>query len=86
MQPSEYLCHFTYGDLQSCPARTQLLREIPQTFLDKEIVLRCGVRLSPEAWLDNVQTQDLSPAGGMDKRGMVVHPQVTLEPDDGVVH
>ncbi len=86
MQPREHFCHFAHGHLQPCAARTQLLREIPQTFLDKEIVLRCGVRLSPEAGLDDVQTQDLSLAGGMDKRGMVVHPQVTLEPDDGVVH
>gem|GEM_PF-4046804 len=86
MQPPEYLRHFTNGDLQPCPACTQLLLEIPQTFLDKEIVLRCGVRLGPEAWLDDVQTQDLSLAGGMDKRGMVVHSQVALEPDDGVAH
>ncbi|OMP13209.1 hypothetical protein COLO4_02084 [Corchorus olitorius] len=86
MQPAEYLRHFTHGDLQPCAACAQLLREIVQAFLDKEIVLRCGVRLRPKARLDDVQTQDFSPAGGIDQRGVIVHPQVALEPDDGVGH
>ncbi|CAA0016895.1 Uncharacterised protein [Klebsiella pneumoniae] len=86
MQPPEYLRHFAHGDLQPCAACTQLLRKIVQAFLDKEIVLGCGVRLRPQAWLDDVQTQDFSPARGVDQRGVVVHPQVALEPDDGVAH
>ena len=45
-----------------------------------------AVRLRPELGLDNVQAKQRAALRGMGQRGVVVHPQVALEPDNRVRH
>ena len=86
VQAGQHLGHLAHGHLQLGSAAAQVLRQVGKALLQEPIVLQRGVGLGPQAGLDHIQAKHGSALRGLGQGCVVVHPQVALEPDNGVGH